>query len=31
MTHKQKVGIILGICFQMGMNLMLKNSGHAHI
>jgi len=30
-THKQKVGIILGICFQLGMSLMLKNSGHAHI
>eukprot|EP00985_Skeletonema_marinoi_P008135 scaffold3624_cov106-Skeletonema_marinoi.AAC.3 len=30
-THKQKVGIILGICFQLGMSLMLKNNGHAHI
>ena len=29
--HKQKVGIILGICFQLGMSLMLKNNGHAHI
>mmetsp|Transcript_6816 Transcript_6816/g.10012 ORF Transcript_6816/g.10012 Transcript_6816/m.10012 type:complete len:588 (+) Transcript_6816:295-2058(+) len=30
-THKQKVGIILGICFQLGMSLMLKNNVHAHI
>ena len=30
-THKQKVGIILGICFQLGMSLMLKNSGHSPI
>ena len=30
-THKQKVGIILGICFQLGMNLILKNNGHGHI
>eukprot|EP00573_Skeletonema_grethae_P002809 CAMPEP_0201688814 /NCGR_PEP_ID=MMETSP0578-20130828/2517_1 /ASSEMBLY_ACC=CAM_ASM_000663 /TAXON_ID=267565 /ORGANISM="Skeletonema grethea, Strain CCMP 1804" /LENGTH=585 /DNA_ID=CAMNT_0048173273 /DNA_START=253 /DNA_END=2010 /DNA_ORIENTATION=+ len=30
-THKQKVGIILGICFQLGMSLMLKNNGYAHI
>lgn len=30
-THKQKVGIILGICFQLGVSLMLKNNGHAAI
>lgn len=30
-THKQKVGIILGICFQLGMNLILKNNVQTHI